>query len=111
MEMDPRIRAAPKPADVADGHISSVLKFSYPGTDYKSDTRWFLLDHIHMWEGKRWLFSLIILVQCSTSDLGPVAGSFPSVTRAREEEKVGGQGQLENLEILSRDQINNTSNA
>lgn len=46
------------------------------------------------------LFSLIILVQCGTSGLGPVAGGFPaaaqpphhhcaSVTGAREEEKGG----------------------
>lgn len=81
------------------------------------------MGKIHQWEGRRWLFSLIILVQCGTSSLDPVAGGFPSaaqpphdlcasVTGAREEKKDGEQGQLENSEILSRrDQINNTSNS
>lgn len=72
-------------------------------------------------EGKRLLFSLISLVQHSTSIPGPVAG-FPSasqpphhccasITGASNEQKGGEPGQLENSEILSeRDQID-TSNS
>lgn len=64
---------------------------------------------------RRLLFSLIILVQCGTSGLGPAAERFPCAAQPPchhwpREEKDGDQGELKNSEILSkRGQINDTS--